>query len=55
MINGKQHMIRFHVDNLMSSHVDKKVNDNFHKWLNKKYGSYGEVKVTRGKSMIIWE
>ena len=49
MINGKQHTIRFHVDDLMSSHVDKKVNDNFHKWLNKNYGSYGEVKATRGK------
>ena len=35
-VNGKQHTIRFHVDDLMSSHVDKKVNDDFYKWLNNK-------------------
>jgi hypothetical protein len=33
----------------MSSHVDPKVNDDFLKWLNKMYGSHGEVKATRGK------
>jgi hypothetical protein len=49
MVDGKQHTVRFHVDDLMSSHVDPKVNDEFHKWLNKMYGSYGEVKTTRGK------
>ena len=27
MVNGKQHTVRFHVDNLLSSHVDPKVND----------------------------
>ena len=27
IVNGKQHTIRFHVDDLMSSHVDRKVND----------------------------
>ena len=48
-IHGKQHTIRFHVDDLMCSHVDKKVNDKFEKWLNKKYGGYGEVQCTRGK------
>ena len=45
-INKKQHTIRFHVDDLMSSHVDKKVNDRFLEWLNMKYGSFGEVKAT---------
>ena len=49
MINGKQHTVRFHVDDLMSSHVDPKVNDKFHAWLNKMYGEHGEVKATRGK------
>jgi hypothetical protein len=37
------------VDDLMSSHVDPQVNDKFLAWLNKQYGSYGEVKATRGK------
>ena len=27
MVNGKQHTVRFHVDDLLSSHVDPKVND----------------------------
>ena len=49
MVRGKQHTVRFHVDDLMSSHVDPKTNDNFLKWLNKMYGSHGEVKATRGK------
>lgn len=33
----------------MSSHIDPKVNDEFEKWLNEKYGGYGKVKATRGK------
>jgi len=49
MINGKQQTIRFHVDDVMSSHVDPKVNDEFLDWLNRKYGKYGAVKATRGK------
>jgi hypothetical protein len=48
-VNHKRHTVRFHVDDLMSSHVDPKVNDDFLKWLNKMYGSHGEVKATRGK------
>ncbi|MGC9293583.1 MAG: reverse transcriptase domain-containing protein, partial [Acidobacteriaceae bacterium] len=49
VVNNKQHTVRFHVDDLMSSHVDTKINDNFEKWLNKMYGAHGEVKTTRGK------
>ena len=48
MINGKQQTIRFHVDDLMSSHVDYRVNDAFYGWLNDKYGKVGEVKQHRG-------
>jgi hypothetical protein len=48
-IHGSQHTVRFHVDDLMSSHRHKKVNDEFYKWLNKKYGNYGDVTATRGK------
>ena len=40
MIDGKLQTARFHVDNLMSSHVDKKVNGDFLKSLNNKYGEY---------------
>jgi hypothetical protein len=49
MVNGKQHTVRFHVDDVMSSHVDKKVNDDFEVWLNKKYGKHGKVKSVRGE------
>ena len=33
----------------MSSHVNSKVNDEFLKWLNNKYGEFREVMATRGK------
>ena len=46
IVKGKQHTVRFHVDDLMSSHVDAQVNTMFAKWLNDKYGSYGEVQAT---------
>ena len=49
MKNGKQNTIRFHVDDVMSSHVDPRVNDKLYEWFNKKYGSLGKVTVTRGK------
>ena len=29
VVNGKQQTVRFHVDDLMSSHVDESVNDEF--------------------------
>ena len=41
--------IIFHVDDIMSSHVDKKINDEFLVWLNKKYGEHEEVKEMEGK------
>jgi hypothetical protein len=49
MVEGKQQTVRFHVDDLMSSHVSSQVNDEFLVWLNKMYGNHGEVKATRGK------
>ena len=48
-VKGKRHTVRFHVDDLMSSHVDTKVNDLFLIWLNKRYGKHGAVKANRGK------
>ena len=51
-INKKQHTIRMHVDDVMSSHVDSKVNDNFHKWCVKKYGNKGKSSVLAEKNTI---
>jgi hypothetical protein len=50
-INGKQHTLTWHVDDLKSSHVDSKVNNEFHKWLEKTYGDpkMAQVKAVRGK------
>jgi Reverse transcriptase (RNA-dependent DNA polymerase) len=48
MVNNKQHTVLFHVDDLKSSHVDKKVNDDFFKWLQKMYGGHKDVTCTRG-------
>ena len=48
MINKKQKTIGFHVDDVMSSHVDTKVNDDFEKWLNKMHGEHGKAKSSRG-------
>jgi hypothetical protein len=33
MVNGKQHTVTWHVDNLKSSHINSKVNDKFFAWL----------------------
>src|SRR6056300_1439606 len=49
IVNGKQQTIRFHVDDLLSSHMDPKVNDEFFEWANKKYGTIKPLKCTRGK------
>ena len=49
IVKKKQQTIRFHVDDLKSSHVDSKVNDKFLEWLKEKYGKIGKLKVTRGK------
>jgi hypothetical protein len=51
LVGGKQHTVTWHVDDLKSSHVDSKVNDDFAQWCEKTYGSddLGHVKVVRGK------
>jgi hypothetical protein len=50
-INGKQHMVTWHVNDIKSSHVDPKVNDEFLLWLEKMYGDkdIAPVNATRGK------
>ena len=50
MINGKQHAVRFHVDDSKSGQVNPKMNDNFEVWLNKMCGQHGEVKTTCGET-----
>ena len=49
IVKGKQHTITWHVDDVKSSHVDPKVNDDFYEWCVKMYGEIGEVKNVRGK------
>ena len=51
MVNGNQHTFAWHVDNLKSSHVYPKVNNIFHRWLKKTYGSgdIGYVEEICGK------
>ena len=51
---GSQHMIRFHMDDLKSSHKNPKVNDKFEKWLQTKYGELGKVKAIVGRNTTIW-
>jgi hypothetical protein len=46
-VNCATHTVKFHVDDLKSSHIDPKVNDHFLSWLNSRYGKHGEVKSTR--------
>jgi hypothetical protein len=50
MVKGKQHTVTWHVDDLKSSHIDSKVNEEFLVWLQEKYASdkIGEIKATRG-------
>ena len=38
ILNGLQHTIVWHVDDIKSSHQNKEVNDNFLKWLERTYG-----------------
>ncbi|CAJ1943939.1 unnamed protein product [Cylindrotheca closterium] len=49
IVNKKQQTIRFHVDDLVSSHMNPKVNDKFAKWLNMRYGLIKACTVVRGK------
>lgn len=51
IVDGKQHTVTWHVDDLKSSHVNPEVNRKFLIWLNEKYANDGiaEVKATFGK------
>ena len=51
IVNGKQHTVSWHVDDVKSSHINPKVNNEFYNWCEKLYGSNlnGHVKIERGK------
>jgi hypothetical protein len=42
-VQKKHQTVKFHVDDLMSEHVDSKMNNKFRVWLNKLYGKHGKV------------
>jgi hypothetical protein len=50
-VEGRQHTIIWHVDDIKASHINSKVNDELKVWLQKTYGEdgIGTVKTTRGK------
>ena len=48
MVNDNQHTVRFHVDDLMASHMDTEQNREFLAFLNDEFGKHGEVKATFG-------
>ena len=48
-IHKRQHTVRFHVDDVLSSHVDPKVNTKFGAWANETYGKLKPVELHRGK------
>eukprot|EP00957_Ditylum_brightwellii_P029227 2208872-Ditylum_brightwellii.AAC.1 len=52
MVNGKQHIVTWHVDDAKSNHVDPKVINEFHHWCESNYRcqELGHVKVVRGKT-----
>ena len=47
IINGHHHTKGFHAEYLMLIRKDTKINDEFLKWLNDKYGEHGEVRDVR--------
>ena len=51
IIDGKQHTLTWHADDVKASHVDPKMNAEFAEWAENTYGSdeLGHAKVTRGK------
>ncbi|CAJ1960266.1 unnamed protein product [Cylindrotheca closterium] len=49
MVNGKQLTIRFHVDDVLASHMEQAVLEDFFTWINERYGGLKEVTCTRGR------
>ena len=49
IVNKQQHTVRFHVDDILSSHMEAKLNDKFHECLDSTFGELKKVTVSRGK------
>jgi len=49
IVKGSQMTVSWHVDDLKASHASAPITEDFVDWVKEKYGSIGEVKVTRGK------
>ena len=45
MVNSEQLTICWHADDLKSSHINPKVNDEFLQWIKDTFGQLGEVKM----------
>ena len=48
IVNGEQLTVCWHVDDLKSSHINPKVNDEFLQWIKDTFRQLGEVKMTLG-------
>ena len=50
IINGSQHTVTWHVDNLKASHKNPRINNEFLEWLKKTYASdnIGKIKAVSG-------
>lgn len=48
-VKDKQQTMQFHVDDIVSSNVDKKGNDEFLMWSNEKHREHAEATATRVK------
>ena len=46
MVNSEHLTICWHVDDLKSSHIDPRVNDEFLQWIKDMFGQLSEVKTT---------
>ena len=46
MVNGEQITVCWHVDDLKSSHIDPKVNNEFLQWIKDTFRQLSEVKMT---------
>ncbi|CAJ1944873.1 unnamed protein product [Cylindrotheca closterium] len=49
MVNNKQLTIRFHVDDVLASHMEQQVLEDFFTWVNDRYGGLKEMTCTRGQ------
>ena len=48
MVNGQQLTVCWHVDNLKSSHIGPRVNNEFLQWIENTFRQLGEVRMTQG-------